>query len=466
MWTVRSAPPVLLVPPVRRLPRVDRLPGVRLLPGPRRARRRHHVDAQHAEPLGHVGPALVGVAGLTAPPAAVAPHDVVVEDGELDGLALVLPHRLLRLGSASSSRVAPDRTPSGGPHQPRHLREVEVAAVGQVGQRPGQHPALPDPEPDGQPDQGEEAGHHREEVGQREEPSVGEERRAVPGRVEADRDDVPDQGREPAQPPPVRADHDAGPDADRRGEQRVGEGAEDAADDEDRGRRPEAARAQTHLAGVGAGEVEDVLGEREADADEPGVDQPVEDAVDHVPSQPQQQQDEGALGGLLGDGRDDDRRPHHPATGDAVVDDLEDQRGGGRHQRPPAEGHGQQPAGFGLVAVQPQVAQHQRSDRQQGEQEADPDRLGLAAGDEDVGDDARPDQQRQHDQHREDGAAGAAAAEDRGRDRRETARVGRRWAGVVAADGQSCGGRCSSTPQVTQAAYPATTSPNRESGSS
>ena len=61
-------------------------------------------------------------------------------------------------------------------------------------------------------------------------------------------------------------------------------------------------------ADVGAAEVEDVLGEGEADADQPGVHDAVEDPVDDPAPEPQQQQDEQALGGLLGDRRDDRRR--------------------------------------------------------------------------------------------------------------------------------------------------------------
>ena len=61
---------------------------------------------------------------------------------------------------------------------------------------------------------------------------------------------------------------------------------------------------------VGGGEVEDVLDEGEADADHAGVDDAVEDAVELGPAPPEQQQQEGALGRLLG--RPGRRRPGWP----------------------------------------------------------------------------------------------------------------------------------------------------------
>ena len=166
----------------------------------------------------------------------------------------------------------------------------------------------------------------------------------------------------------------------------MGERAEDTPDDEDRGRGAEAALAEPHLPGVGAGEVEDVLGEREADAHEAGVDQTVEDAVDHVPAQPQQQQDEGALGGLLGDRCHHDRGPDHPAPGDRCRSTTcSSQCGGGGHQRAPAERHqASEPAGLGLVAVQPQVAERPADRPAAARAGSRPRRSGWPCRDEDV----------------------------------------------------------------------------------
>ena len=130
------------------------------------------------------------------------------------------------------------------------------------------------------------------------------------------------------------------------------------------GRRAEAAGPGAVAAVVGRGEVEDVLGEREADADHAGVHDPVEDAVELGAAQPQQQQDEQPLGGLLGDRRDDRGRPvvGVPSTNWSMR--LQHAaRPRSRRTRPSSRPSTQQPHGLGLVAVQPQEARDQRPDR-------------------------------------------------------------------------------------------------------
>ena len=90
--------------------------------------------------------------------------------------------------------------------------------------------------------------------------------------------------------------------------------------------RPAEAAGLPVVTHVRRGQVEDVLGEGEADADHPGVHQPVEDAVELGASEDQQQQDEQPLGGLLGHRRDHGRGERVGVLEDHAVEELQDQR--------------------------------------------------------------------------------------------------------------------------------------------
>ena len=166
----------------------------------------------------------------------------------------------------------------------------------------------------------------------------------------------------------ARVDRDADPDARAGGEERVGERADQAAHDERAGQGVDAARAEVVGAVVGAGEVEDVLGEREADADHAGVDDAVEDAVELGTPPPQQEQEEQALAGLLGDRRADLEHPRVGDAADEAADALDQQRDGGRDEHAPQQTADEQAARLGLVAVEPQAARDQRPDRDRGQQ--------------------------------------------------------------------------------------------------
>ncbi len=120
---------------------------------------------------------------------------------------------------------------------------------------------------------------------------------------------------------PAAAGHGhADADADEGGEERVRERADQAADDEGRGQRLGAARPQAVGAVVGGGQVEDVLHEREPDADHAGVDEAVEHPVQLSAPPPQQEQQEEPLGRLLGHRRD---HGEHVAVVEAAEDPAE-----------------------------------------------------------------------------------------------------------------------------------------------
>ena len=91
----------------------------------RRRLRELHVGAQRVQPLHHRGAALGEVGGRGAAQVAV------VQEAELDGLLLVLPHHPLgRPGRRARGRCARLRAARGEPHQPRHLGGAEVARAG------------------------------------------------------------------------------------------------------------------------------------------------------------------------------------------------------------------------------------------------------------------------------------------------------------------------------------------------
>ena len=198
----------------------------------------------------------------------------------------------------------------------------------------------------------------------------------MPETVEEFQHAVEEGGQRPGRPPArgvvpsVRREAigEAHPDADERGEERVGERTDQAAHDEGRGQRRGAAGAESVGAVVGGCEVEDVLRVGEPDADHAGVDDAVEDAVELVPAPPQQQEEEEPLGGLLGD-----RARRRLSTSRSVAPHREaealehDGRAGGG-ERAPEQAGDEQVARLGLVAVEPHEAADERADRDRREQ--------------------------------------------------------------------------------------------------
>ena len=166
----------------------------------------------------------------------------------------------------------------------------------------------------------------------------------------------------------ARPDRDTDPDSGERREQGMRERADQAADHEGPGHGFGAAGAESVGAVVGGRQVEDVLDEREADAHHAGVHDAVQDAVELASPPPQEQEQERALARLLGQ-RGHHRQAERLRDGDNQLPDPADQqRGGGRDEPAPGQTEGQQRAGLGLVAVQPEVRRHQRPDRQRGEE--------------------------------------------------------------------------------------------------
>src|SRR4051794_5930877 len=196
------------------------------------------------------------------------------------------------------------------------------------------------------------------------------------------RSGVPHDGRQPPDSAMPGGHHDADADPGHRREQRVREWTEDAAQHEKRSGRSQAAVAEVRAAGVGAGEVQDVLGEGEADTNQPGVHQTVDDSVDHLASRPEQEQHEGALARLFRERRGEERGPGLARVGDQQVDRLQHQGPGRRHECTPAEREHEQPGRLGLVAVEPQVAGDDGTDRNRGEHESQRDRARVPGGEE------------------------------------------------------------------------------------
>ena len=189
------------------------------------------------------------------------------------------------------------------------------------------------------------------------------------------------------------------------------EWADQAAHDEGRGERDGAAGSDVGPAVVGRGEIEDVLGEGEADAHHAGIDDAVEDAVELVATPPQQQDEERPLGRLLGDGCD-----HREAVGLARAADhaegLEDEGGRGRHEGAPQQSGDQQRARLGLIAVQPHEASDERADRK-GRQERGERQGRRRTG---QADDHRHGQPSQEDEHPHDDGEGHTVAAASGHD--------------------------------------------------
>ena len=81
----------------------------------------------------------------------------------------------------------------------------------------------------------------------------------------------------------------------------------------------------------------------------------------------QQEDQEQPLAGLLGHRRQHRERHVVGHAGEQAADALHDERAEGRGERAPQQPQHQQPPGLGLVAVQPQVAEHQRDHRDRGQ---------------------------------------------------------------------------------------------------
>ena len=206
------------------------------------------------------------------------------------------------------------------------------------------------------------------------------------------------QWREQAHPREARRDGQSDADADEDGEERVCERADQAAQDEGAGEGGRAARPEAVGAVVGRGEVEDVLGVGEPDADHAGVDDAVEHAVELVPAPPQEQEQERTLGHLLGDGCDD---AEHVALGGAAgqAQALEDDGRARGRERAPEQAGDEEVARLGLVAVEPHEAAHQGADGHGGEQRREGERSGSAGQRDDEGhrERAEQDQDADHD---------------------------------------------------------------------
>ncbi len=321
----------------------------------------------------------------------------MVEVAELDGRGLVGAHASLGLLAALLAGPA-TRVPAGPQvDEPRDVGGGQQPAVGGVLQRQGEQRPLGAAPVDGERDHAEEGGEHQGAVDD-EEVTGARQRRGVPQPVQEGGDDEARQRREQSQPQLPRRDGQPDPDADEDGEERVRERADQAAQDEGAGEGGRATRTEAVGAVVGRGEVEDVLGEGEPDADHAGVDDAVEHAVELVAAPPQEQQQEGALGRLLGD-----RGDHGEAValagpaGDA--ESLEDEGGRGGHERAPQQARDEQVARLGLVAVEPHEAADQRADGHRGEDGRESERARCAGEADDQGhrQAAEQDQDAHHD---------------------------------------------------------------------
>ena len=335
-----------------------------------------------------------------------------MQEPELDQRLLVVLHRLLGLLPAVLPGEGPGLPPGAEVHHPVDVGGGDQAAPRGVVQCRGQHPALRLAPPDGQAEHDDERRHHQHEVDAND--ALGpEERRAVPRGMGGHGQEVAAQRGQHAHGPIPGADRDAHADADERGEQRVGERAEQAAYDEDAGHRPGAARAHPVGAVVGGREVEDVLDEGEADADHPGVDEPVEDPVELGPAPPQQQEQEQTLAELLGHRGDDRQALRLGEADEEPAESLQQQRGAGRDESAPEQAERQQAPRLGLVAVQPQVGAHQRTHRQRGQPGGQHHRL-RGAGQGDDHQDRERAEAHQHRHHDGEGDAVAARLEHGG----------------------------------------------------
>ncbi len=126
--------------------------------------------------------------------------------------------------------------------------------------------------------------------------------------------------------------------------------------------------------------VADVLDEGEADADQTGEDQPVEESVDDSAGAHERQQQEQALGRLLGERRDDRRHRVVAEVGGALSIQICRARAiADRDHATPDECGELVAARLGLVAVEPPVGepQQRQRDQRESEREAGPDRVEI-----------------------------------------------------------------------------------------
>jgi hypothetical protein len=301
----------------------------------------------------------------------------VVQEAELDRLGLVELHRLEGRFATDRRGVPTAGPPRRDPRQPRHLVGMQEPASGAVGERLREQGTLTTPRPDRERHQHHEGRHHQREVGAQCARAAVEQQRGVPERVGGHRDEVPQERSTQLDDAVAARDREAEADAEERREEGVRERAEHPADHEEEDGVLDATHPAV-LAEVGLAEVEDVLHEREADADHPGVHDAVEDAVELRPPVDQQQHDEQALRGLLGQRRHEDRLDLLAGAQRERVERLQEQGCARGHEGAPAETEQQQRPGLRLVAVEPQVAPDQRRHRDRREDDADHDRLGSS----------------------------------------------------------------------------------------
>ena len=233
-----------------------------------------------------------------------AAEEAAVQEAELDGLVLVGDHRAPRGLATDLLGVPPGEAAGRDPREPRDLGRVEEATLGAVAERGREHRTLAAARPDREPGQQQERRHHQEEVGRDRVATVVEHQRAVPGGVRARRRRGSRRPGRPRAPPRLRAPTAMPIPMPMKA---VKNGWANGPKTQRTMNRPDGAADPAGLAvlaHVRRGQVEDVLGEGEADAHHAGVHQAVEDAVELVPAVDQQQQDEQPLGRLLGDRRD------------------------------------------------------------------------------------------------------------------------------------------------------------------
>ena len=321
----------------------------------------------------------------------------VVQVAELDGGGLVVPHAALGLGAAPLPRPPSGVATCAQVDEPGDVGRGQQATVGGVLKCLGQQGAFGAPAVDGEGDDAQEGREHQRAVDDEEVPRA-RQGRGVPEAVQEGRDREAGERRQEPHPQAPRGDRESDADADEDGEEGVRERADHAAQDEGAGQRRGAAGAEAVGPVVGGGEVEDVLGEGEPDADHAGVDDAVEHAVELVATPPQEQQEERALGRLLGDRGDHGQAVALAGAADQA-DALEDQRGRRRDEGTPEQAGDQEVARLGLVAVQPHEAADQRPHRHGRQHGGEGERAGCAgqADDQRHGQAAEEDEDAHHD---------------------------------------------------------------------
>ena len=241
------------------------------------------------------------------------------------------------------------------PGDPPHLLRPRPAHLHRLLQGGDEHPALPRAGPDGDRHDDDQQREHDGGVRGQEVPRA-VEGAPVPDAVQRDGGQEAEDGRDDPLGRGPRRETDAEAEAGRRREQRVGERAHHAAQDDGRRQRGRATLPQR-------GEVvEDVLHEGEADADERAVDDAVEQAVDLLAAQQHDGDQEQSLPRLLDDRGHDRERGERLVAGDEGGRGLEREAEDHRDDAAPAD-RGQPVAGrLGLVAVEPE--DHQQDQRE------------------------------------------------------------------------------------------------------